>query len=597
MTASFEKAFCVVTLIFVAFVCFYNLDFFVIRSFDEGRNAVNAFEMYLNPKSFFYTTYEKNIDTWNTKPPLLIWTQVIFMKILVPGEWAIRLPSAVAGLGIAYLLLAFFKRNSVSLWATIFSLILLFSNWLFSGVHVLRTGDYDALFTFFSLGFVIYFFYFSNSYNSKDIFISIVFLTFSILTKGVVAFFFLPGIFIYLVLFSKLKKIVFHKDFWKVILIPLVFGVGYYFIRELVTPGYLKLIWINELAGRYTSVENSGKIESNSFYLYILRSALGLKVLFLALIGFPVSYLSQKYFRLSVFLNLLTLTFLLIVSLSKTKLYWYIAPIIPLISATAGLSLVLITQALAQLVNFKKYEILFYIICITFIVKANVMEVVRTRLYPKEYDMEQFSLTYKLRKSFRDGVAFPDSFTYLDLEHYKPHYLFYSYLSNSNYKFKNFNEYKIESFDKIATEIPILKKNIEYDFPIIKKEEIGDLSFYSLGEFSKSKDKRILFFNEVLESKIEMNNPDAIQNPSDPTSFMVIKKFENEIAVLELFFRSTNREGNFDYDIIKVTDNWDYLNYNGYSIKFIHLRNAASHLELKAWDAKGKMLFTNIKDL
>lgn len=285
-----EKIIFISTLIFVFFVCFYNLDYLTVRVFDEGRNAINAFEMYLNPKSFIYTTFEKTIDTWNTKPPLLIWLQVLFMYILGPGEWAIRLPSALAGVGIAFLLYAFIKRISAPIWVTIYGLILLFSNWFFTGIHVLRTGDYDTLLTFFTLGFAFYFFNYSNSKNQKELIVSCIFLTLGILTKGIAAFFFVPGILIYLILFGEIKNIFLSLSFWKAVLIPVFLGLGYYLIRELVTPGYIELVWLNEIGGRYTQVENSGNIQSYGYYFKLIKDCFGLRALMLAFLALPLSY-------------------------------------------------------------------------------------------------------------------------------------------------------------------------------------------------------------------------------------------------------------------------------------------------------------------
>ena len=59
---------------------FGYLDSYPIRIWDEARLAINAYEMLKNG-DFIVTHYDNNPDMWNTKPPLMIWCQVFFMKI------------------------------------------------------------------------------------------------------------------------------------------------------------------------------------------------------------------------------------------------------------------------------------------------------------------------------------------------------------------------------------------------------------------------------------------------------------------------------------------------------------------------------------
>lgn len=132
------------------FPLFLHLDSFVIKIYDEARRAVNAFEM-LNGDNFIVTTYQGQPDLWGTKPPFLIWAQALFMRLLGPSELAIRLPSALAGLGGASALLAFsWKFLKVKNVGIIASIIFLISNGALQSTHSLRSGDFDALLVFFT---------------------------------------------------------------------------------------------------------------------------------------------------------------------------------------------------------------------------------------------------------------------------------------------------------------------------------------------------------------------------------------------------------------------------------------------------------------
>jgi len=53
---------------------------------------------------------------WNTKPPLMIWCQVISMKLLGINEWAIRLPSALAALFTCAIIMLIAVRYVKNFW-------------------------------------------------------------------------------------------------------------------------------------------------------------------------------------------------------------------------------------------------------------------------------------------------------------------------------------------------------------------------------------------------------------------------------------------------------------------------------------------------
>jgi len=55
---------------------------------DESRQAFNSFEMFLNG-NWLVTTFENKPDLWNTKPPLLIWLQVLFYHLVGTNELAL----------------------------------------------------------------------------------------------------------------------------------------------------------------------------------------------------------------------------------------------------------------------------------------------------------------------------------------------------------------------------------------------------------------------------------------------------------------------------------------------------------------------------
>jgi len=94
----------VLLLLLISIPIFQHLGSQAIRLFDEARLANNAYEMYHSGFSLV-TTYSGEPDMWNTKPPLLIWLQVLSMKVAGINETGLRLPSAFAAFFTCILLL------------------------------------------------------------------------------------------------------------------------------------------------------------------------------------------------------------------------------------------------------------------------------------------------------------------------------------------------------------------------------------------------------------------------------------------------------------------------------------------------------------
>ena len=82
---------------------FHDLGRFPIFQWDEARYVNNSIEV-PTLGNWFHFTMDGAIDTWNFKPPLVLWLQALSMQVFGMNEWAVRLPSALAGVGMAVLL-------------------------------------------------------------------------------------------------------------------------------------------------------------------------------------------------------------------------------------------------------------------------------------------------------------------------------------------------------------------------------------------------------------------------------------------------------------------------------------------------------------
>jgi 4-amino-4-deoxy-L-arabinose transferase-like glycosyltransferase len=90
-----------VCLALLALPYFYYLPVSGILGPDEARYAAIGQEM---ARSGDWITPVLWGSPWFEKPPLLYWLVALFTKLGFPGEWAIRLPAAIAGLTLAALM-------------------------------------------------------------------------------------------------------------------------------------------------------------------------------------------------------------------------------------------------------------------------------------------------------------------------------------------------------------------------------------------------------------------------------------------------------------------------------------------------------------
>jgi len=324
------------------FPLFLHLDQLSLRLWDESRRAVNAFEMVQNG-NWLVTHYEGRPDMWGTKPPLLIWCQAIAMKLLGFNELAVRLPSALAALATVFLLVLFsskvLKKPSIGFLA---GLVLVTTRGYISA-HGARSGDFDALLTLWETGYFLSFFLYLESNEKtqrrKWIYLTALFVTLAGMTKGIAGFLFLPALFLFALWQKQLKKLLTDKHSWIAAAGVLLVIMGFYFLREMYNPGYLRTVWHNEIGGRYLQTRG-GHLHPWFFYFKMMHKERFLPWLFFLPLGLLSGWLgNEKLKKFTGFLFLTSLFFLFIISFSKTKIVWYMLPVYPLFSLIVGMGL------------------------------------------------------------------------------------------------------------------------------------------------------------------------------------------------------------------------------------------------------------------
>ncbi|MCB0806818.1 MAG: glycosyltransferase family 39 protein [Bacteroidales bacterium] len=342
----------ILLLIIAYFPVFLHLENLSIREWDEARRSVNAYEMYQDG-NYLVQRFEGQVDMWNTKPLLLNWLQALGMHIFGPGELALRLPSAIAAYLLIIGLLFFTNKYTKTYWFGIFTVLVLITANGYIQKHATRTGDYDSLLTMFTTFYCLAFFSYFEFRRTWILYLAFILLTFAVLTKGVMGLFFAPGLLLYIILRRELIGLLKNKHLYFGMLIFTFLTLGFYLLRESVTPGYLEAVYNNELGGRYLQVVEEHK-EGYWFYLQILYDTFFKEWFWFIPLGLIAGFFVRvkQIRRLTLFSFVMIITYFLVISSSQTKLYWYGTPMYPFLAMICAVFIYFIFTLIRDRVKF-----------------------------------------------------------------------------------------------------------------------------------------------------------------------------------------------------------------------------------------------------
>ena len=236
-----------IVLVLCFLVLILKLGSFHMRWWDESMFAVNTYEMMQNG-NYFTLYFDGSPDLFNTKPPLMNWFQILSCQLFGYNEFAIRFPSALASTGTVLLVFAFVKRHFSQVMAFASALILL-TSFGFVHFHTSRTGDSDALLTFFLTAMNLCFIEFVISGRKRLVLVFFMALLCAFSTKLYAGLLFFPA-YIGILFFAKKMKEVFSS--WQTYVgLVLFLGISFLLIaiRSEEVAGYLSKIWGSD-AGR-----------------------------------------------------------------------------------------------------------------------------------------------------------------------------------------------------------------------------------------------------------------------------------------------------------------------------------------------------------
>lgn len=454
------------------FALFHHLDSLVVRFWDEGQNAVNAFEM-IQRNSWFIKYYNGKPDLWETKPPFFIWHVIGFMKILGFSELAMRLPSALYTLFGGFYLIYFSGKYLQNRYVGLLAAVVVITSLGVIGRHNARTGDTDATLVFYLLLSTLSFFQFLHIHEDKKrhfwFFATSLFI--AIFTKSIIGVIFLPGMFLYTVITGKLGYIFKLKDVYIAIPIFAALVAAYYWYHETETPGYITSLYEGELGGRYAS-------GSKRFSFYYLKNFWDSRFTHW-IIAVPLALSATLWAgnkqtkQLSLYLGLIVAVTLLVLSRGSKNL-WYDAPLYPLMGLIIGIGFFDFWNKYRQLVS-KKYLIVLPLFLLFVNVGFTYRKILKTTHLPteKHWHREWYGCSYYLRNAIEKEVSLGG--LKVAFEDYPSAILYYVHVLNleKENNIKIVNLAMLNDGDTVLVAQKELKDRLKRDFKIENLDGLG----------------------------------------------------------------------------------------------------------------------------
>ena len=352
-----------------ASVLFYHLGMMPLQTWDEARLADNALEMATNGLSLI-TTYNGSPDHWNTKPPLVIWLMSLSIQIFGPIEISVRLPSVIAAMATIIIVFTFCNYHLKKPLIGFLAILILLSNIGYIQAHGARSGNYDAMLTLWTTGYLLSGYMYIQNNSNRILWLSLfmlgIFLAF--FTKTIQGLIFLPAILMYALFFKKISFALKCPLLYVYIILMFVVCIGYYYARDHVDPGYINSALSNDLIGRYSTViESHG---GDNFYYVKQIKIFPWMILSLGIAFFQFWKSNDSELKkISVYLGLTSFFYLIIISSASTKLAWYGIPLYPLSSIIVAIAAYQLLEWMLSRLNVSR-SMLEIIFLVTFIIAS-----------------------------------------------------------------------------------------------------------------------------------------------------------------------------------------------------------------------------------
>lgn len=330
-----------VLLVGVLFVYEVNLGTHrAIYLWDEATYANNSLEM-VQHKNYLVYTVNDVVDHHNSKPPLVLWLQVLGYALFGYNEFAVRFPSYLALAATLLACLYYSRRLTGDTRAGALAGLALLLGHGTMRCHVFLSGDLDGLLVCFTAFITFHHLKVirQGAASNRDIYTYLLFFLLAYLTKSTAILLILPSLFISLLLNRQLKNVLWRRaTLWSAIAF-VVLVAGYYFIREQYDPGYWQVVWFSEFTRLTVNVQPWFHYPWNVYFLFIWERFFRHPLMLLAVAG-PIYLVlpAAKHKKLFLHALVLALTYLFTITIPPVKMEWYDAPMYPMIAFAIGIA-------------------------------------------------------------------------------------------------------------------------------------------------------------------------------------------------------------------------------------------------------------------
>lgn len=347
--------FALIELLILLFNLYYNLNIPNLKNWDESRHGSNAFEM-LKQHNLIVNYYRGMPDYWNLKPSLANWLIMMGYQLFGYNALGLRFFSGLCMVIIEIALILFMKNRYGSLAALITGAAFLSCAPIILN-HCGRTGDPDAVFLlFFTLSMLSL-----MKMDQKMIYfyLSGLFFAFAFLAKSWHAMSIVIIIGLVILCGGKLRKINIRQYglfFLCAVLPVLLWALARYFYDGMT---FFKAMIQYDLLKRSTLAIEHHREPRWFYFHFILTHYTYWFLLVFGTLTACLTLLNRERFRrhksaiIPIFFWLI-IPFI-IYTLSKTKIFWYIYPIFPVLAICAGLFT-------ARLIRMKKTALTVFLI-------------------------------------------------------------------------------------------------------------------------------------------------------------------------------------------------------------------------------------------
>lgn len=316
-----------------------RLDAEPFHQWDESLFALRAYQLANEGRPLFnFNEFENGPDHPNGKPILFTSIQALSFKVLGYNELAMRLPVAIVCLATFLLIIYFFHKEYDNIIPGVLAALVMIGSQGYIRRHVSRTGDHDGVLAFLLLAAVLALYYWMKTDKLKYMWLFLLSLLASVLTKNIAAFLFAPGAVLYVIYKGRFLSTLSRPwIYWGVLTLGGAVVI-YYMSLNWAYPGFWQHVWNHEMGGRYS---NSIHGHGGPFYEY-LEMMLNWQFtpwLFVIPIGIGMIFIKRfvKYRDILVLLTFVSLSELIVLSSAATKLTWYNAPLYPWLAIICGI--------------------------------------------------------------------------------------------------------------------------------------------------------------------------------------------------------------------------------------------------------------------